>query len=74
MYLYLSSYHFGNEPSTLRTFVRSGSAAVVISNALDYTDDVPRKQAGPAREIEALSRLGFTAHELDLRSFFGIDL
>jgi dipeptidase E len=71
MHLYLSSYHFGNEPSTLRTFVRSGSAAVVIANALDYTDDVPRKQAGTAREIEALRRLGFTAHELDLRSFFG---
>ena len=71
MHLYLSSYRFGNEPSRLSTFVRSGSAAVVIANALDYTDDVPRKHAGTARAIEALSRLGFTAHEIDLRSFFG---
>jgi dipeptidase E len=71
MHLYLSSYRFGNEPSRLSTFLRSGSAAVVIANALDYTDDAPRKQAGMAREIEALSRLGLTAHELDLRSFFG---
>src|SRR5262245_3330792 len=71
MHLYLSSYRFGNAPSTLRTFVRAGSAAVVIANALDSTDDVPRKKAGTAREIEALRRLGFTAYELDLRSFFG---
>ena len=71
MHLYLSSYRFGNEPSKLRTFVRSGSAAVVIANALDSTDNVPRKQAGTVREIEAFNRLGFTAHDLDLRSFFG---
>ena len=71
MHLYLSSYRFGNEPSRLSTFLRSGNVAVVIANALDYTDDVPRKNAGTAREIEGLRRLGFKADELDLRSFFG---
>jgi dipeptidase E len=70
MHLYLSSYRFGDEPGRLSTLLPVGSAAVVIANALDYTDDVPRKQASTVREIEALSRLGFTATELDLRSFF----
>src|SRR5262245_26975087 len=71
MHLYLSSYGFGNEPDRLRSLLPSDSAAVVIANALDYTHDVPRKQARTAREIEVLRRLGFTATELDLRSFFG---
>ncbi len=48
-----------------------GGTAVVIANALDYTDDLARKGAGTARELGELGRLGFTARELDLRSCFG---
>jgi dipeptidase E len=70
MQLYLSSYRFGNCVGRLRAMA-SGGAAVVIANALDYTDDLARKDAGTAREIGELARVGFTARELDLRSCFG---
>lgn len=70
MRLYLSSYRFGDRAAALRTMVTS-DAAVVISNALDYSDDVARKNAGTQREIGDLTELGFSARELDLRSCFG---
>jgi dipeptidase E len=70
MQLYLSSYRFGSCASRLPALA-PGGVAVVIANALDYTDDLARKQAGTLREIGELGRLGFAARELDLRSYFG---
>jgi dipeptidase E len=70
MRLYLSSYRLGNRADELRGMA-SGTTAVVITNALDFTDDIPRKNASTAREIAELTNLGFSARELDLRRFFG---
>lgn len=71
MHLYLSSYGFGSDPGRLAGLKRAGNSAVVIANALDYSDDIARRNAGTAREIDGLGRLGFHACELDLRLFFG---
>jgi len=70
MRLYLSSYRFGDRASELRGMA-SGSAAVVIPNALDFSDDLARRKASIAREMAELGDLGFAARELDLRRFFG---
>lgn len=70
MQLYLSSYRLGDRASTLRAMA-SGDVAVVIANALDYSEDLARKEDATAREIGELAHLGFSARELDLRSYFG---
>jgi dipeptidase E len=70
MRLYLSSYRLGNRADELRAMA-SGTTAVVIANALDFTADTARKNASTAREITELADLGFSARELDLREFFG---
>jgi dipeptidase E len=70
MHLYLSSFRFGDRAGELRAMAR-GDKAIVIANSLDYSDDAPRKRAGTQREIEGLRELGFSARELDLRTFFG---
>lgn len=71
MHLYLSSYRLGNETAKLVAIARRNENAVVIANALDFSDELERKAAGTAREMEGLERLGFEASELDLREFFG---
>lgn len=70
MQLYLSSYRWGDDASQLGALA-AGGVAVVIANALDYTDDVARKDAATTRELGELTALGFSARELDLRSHFG---
>jgi dipeptidase E len=70
MHLYLSSYRFGDEPRRLRALAGDGQRAAVIANALDYSTDLARKNAGTVREIEGLADLGFDARELDLRCYF----
>ncbi len=70
MHLYLSSFRFGDHASELRKLAH-GDQAVVIANALDYSDDVARKRAGTQREVEGLGELGFCAREIDLRAYFG---
>ena len=70
MRLYLSSYRLGDATDRLRALA-TGDQAVVVANALDYSNDVARKNAGTAREISELTELGFSAQEVDLRSYFG---
>jgi dipeptidase E len=70
MHLYLSSFRFGGRADELRSLARSDSA-VVIANALDYSEDVARKRASSEREMKQLGELGFSATELDLRDCFG---
>ena len=69
MHLYLSSSLLGNRASELAPLVRTRKAAVV-ANALDNTEaDVRRGFAHG--QVEELRDLGFQAHELDLRDYFG---
>ena len=67
----MSSYGLGNEPATVSELVRGRRHAVVIANALDFSDDVERKAASVQREIDALRAIDIGAEELDLRHFFG---
>jgi dipeptidase E len=48
--------------------VGRGTRAAVVANACDFFES-PR--LGLAREVDDLSRLGFSVSELDLRDFFG---
>ena len=69
MQLYLSSFLLGDDASVLPSLV-SRPTAVVIGNALDHAADHVR--ASHLRNtIEALTGLGFSSRELDLRQYFG---
>ena len=70
MKLYLSSYGLGNEADKLISIVPENKRVAVIPNALDFSSDLERKQAGINREISALSELGLEPEELDLRPYF----
>ena len=71
MYLYLSSYQFGNQVQRLRDLVEKSRLAVVIANALDFTADVSRKDDAVRSTINALQQLDFVTSEVDLRGYFG---
>lgn len=45
--------------------------AAVIPDALDFSNDIERRNAGVVREISDLNNLGFSAEEVDLRKYFG---
>ena len=70
MNLYLSSYHIGDSGRELRR-LRGTGRAFVISNALDFSPDIERRQNSLAREIDDLAGWGIASEPLDLRDFFG---
>ena len=63
--LYLSSFRLGDHPERLLELVDAGPVAV-IANAVDAAPVEVRAEA-VARELTALSELGFDAEEVDLR-------
>jgi dipeptidase E len=67
--MYLSSFRLGNCPKRLVSLARHGTWVVVIANAMDAAPPDVR-EAGVQREVLALTGLGFTVDELDLRSYF----
>lgn len=69
MRLYLSSFRMGDCAERLLELTRGGRRAVVIANATDTYPPADRPEA-VAREITALSELGFEPTELDLRDYF----
>jgi dipeptidase E len=69
MRLYLSSYGLGENPSALSDLAGKAPRTAVIFNARDaYRGERLKHQA---QEFGALSSLGFSCEELDLRSYFG---
>ena len=70
MRLYLSTSSLGNQPQALLPLVEDGRRVAVIANALDGTDPSVRAE-GVTSEVESLRQLGFDAHEVDLRQYFG---
>jgi dipeptidase E len=69
MRLYLSSYGLGENSSALLDLAGSAARTAVIFNARDaYRGERLKYQE---REYAALSALGFSCEELDLRSYFG---
>ena len=71
MKLYLSSIGLGSDVDRLVSMLPANRKAAVIFSALDFSDDIERKQATVDREIEQLAGLGLEAEALDLRSYFG---
>jgi len=70
MKMYLSSYRLGDSPEKLVALIGVNKKIAVISNALDFSDDVNRRNTDVQREIDDLSNLGLQAGEVDLRKYF----
>ena len=68
MKLYLSSFGLGNDPQKLVSLAGEGKKAVVILNALDHKEEARARFL--ASQTQALTELGFTVEELDLRHYF----
>lgn len=71
MKLYLSSYKFGDDPQRLASLIGQNKKIAVISNALDFSRDIQRRNRGTEEEITELERLGLNPEEIDLRNYFG---
>lgn len=69
MHLYLSSYLIGDQGHELAHLAR-GKTALVVSNALDFSNDSERLSAVMSLEIGRLADLGIPAEALDLRDYF----
>jgi dipeptidase E len=74
MRMYLSSFKLGNQPEEFQRLVGPVRRVAIIMNALDNFPD--RRALWLDGQIRALSDLGFSVTELDLRLHFqrSIDL
>lgn len=70
MKMYLSSYRLGNDPEKLMGLVGENKRVAVIPNALDFSNEIEKRNAGVQREIDDLNNLGLQAEEVDLRKYF----
>lgn len=70
MFVYLSSYQLGERASQFAARVDGEKRVGVIRNALDFSDDEKRLQAGQEFEFNGLKELGLNPTPLDLRTFF----
>lgn len=51
--------------------IGNNKKVAVIPNALDFSTDIERRNAGVQREIDDLKSLGLEPEEVDLRNYFG---
>jgi len=70
MKMYLSSYRLGDNPEKLMALMGENKKIAVIPNALDFSNEIDRRNAGVQREIDDLNNLGLQAKEVDLRKYF----
>jgi dipeptidase E len=70
MRLYLSSFRMGNHPEELVRLAGDGARAAVVANACDGLP-ADARVAAVEREVVALTGLGMTAEEVDLREYVG---
>ena len=71
MKIYASSFRLCADPNRLRNLFSDSTRVAVISNALDFSSDVARRNRGVAGELAALTELGLQPEPIDLRDFFG---
>ena len=69
MHLYLSSYLIGDQGQKLANLAQ-GKTALLVSNALDFSNDTTRLKSSRDRELGRLEDLGIQAESLDLRDYF----
>lgn len=72
MRLFLSSYRFGADPAPLLSLVGRPGRVGVIAAAADAWPRTARTSA-VVSDVMPLTRLGFTAEEVDLRDYVGDD-
>lgn len=70
MKFYLSSYKLGNEIDTLKTLIPNNKKTAFISNALDFSSDLERRQKSEQSDIDDLIGVGFDVELVDLRDYF----
>jgi len=68
--MYLSSYRLGDNPEKLVALMGENKKIAVVPNALDFSNEIDRRNAGVQREIDDLNNLGLQAEEVDLRGYF----
>ena len=71
MKLYLSSYHLGNHSEKLKAMFGANKKAAVILNAMDFIQDLAKREESMRQELEDLKNLDLQPKELDLRTYFG---
>lgn len=70
MKLYLSSYKLGDKAQEFAEMFRNKKVAL-ISNALDFSTDLVRKEKSRKNDEVELQSIGLEPEELDLRLYFG---
>jgi dipeptidase E len=71
MKLYASSFRLGSHPENLQALFPRAARVGMITNALDFSTDLSRRQSSLQRECSDLESLGLVPDELDLRNYFG---
>jgi len=69
MNLYLSSYLIGDQGLNLARLAQD-KTALLVSNALDFSNDSERLRSSAEREMGRLADLGIPSEALDLRDYF----
>lgn len=70
MILYLSSYKFGDYSDVYKSLFTNGKKVALISNALDFSNDIERRKSSEESQIKELEKLGLIPSILDLRNYF----
>lgn len=70
MKLFLSSYRLGDNPEKLLELFSDNKKVAVIANAMDFVDDLQRKES-VGNSITELKNIGLLPEEVDLREYFG---
>lgn len=70
MKLYLSSYKLGDEPRKLSELFSANKKIAYIDNALDFSDDLERRENSRKNEMDELRKLGLVPEYIDLRKYF----
>ena len=71
MQFYLSSYKLGNSVKKLKKLLPKNKRTAYIPNALDFSDDLERRQKSTQADIQELQEIGLEVQILDLRDYFG---
>jgi dipeptidase E len=71
MKIYASSFRLCSNPARLRDLFADSVRVAVISNSLDFSSDIARRDSAVARELSELANLGLEPTAVDLRDFFG---
>ena len=71
MELYLSSHELGSEPEQLAQLFKDNKRVGLISNALDFSQDIERLKQSEEKQLAGLRSLGLQPESIDLRRYFG---